>query len=140
MGNPPASARRRQVTLPALAASAAGVAALAYVAAVDPNQSGHYPVCPFLALTGKFCPGCGSLRALHDLMHGDLNGALARNPLLVLAVAVALVWVALQAPRLWGGRPRTPKVGPRVLYGALTLVLVFWVARNVPGWTFLSPV
>ena len=140
MASPPAAARRRQVTIPAVAASAAGAAALAYVAAVDPNQSGHYPACPFLALTGKFCPGCGSLRALHDLMHADVSGALARNPLLVLAVFVALGWVALQAPRLWGGRPRTPTLGPRVLYGVLALVLVFWVARNVPGWTALSPV
>jgi hypothetical protein len=26
-----------------------------------------------------------------------------------------------------------------VLYGILGVVLAYWVARNVPGWTWLSP-
>jgi hypothetical protein len=45
----------------AVAAGALAAAALVHV--VDPNDSGNYPTCPFLALTGRFCPGCGSLRA-----------------------------------------------------------------------------
>ena len=32
-------------------------AAVGYVAAVDPNESGHYPTCPFLAVTGLLLPG-----------------------------------------------------------------------------------
>ena len=56
--------------LPAVRApvGAAGLAlaATAYVGLVDPNESGHYPTCPFLALTGRFCPGCGSLRAARN--------------------------------------------------------------------------
>ena len=49
-----------------------GVAvALATLATVDPNQPGHYPTCPFLATTGFYCPGCGALRAVHDLLHGE---------------------------------------------------------------------
>ena len=39
---------------------------------VDPNQPGHYPTDPFLAITGLYCPGCGTLRALHALARGDL--------------------------------------------------------------------
>ena len=69
---------------PVLAVSVAGLAAGALLYVVDPNQPGHYPTCPFLALTGLYCPGCGALRATHDLLHGDVAGALARNPLAVL--------------------------------------------------------
>jgi hypothetical protein len=123
---------------PALAV-AGGLAVTTLLAVVDPNQPGHYPTCPFLAVTGLYCPGCGSLRALHDLAHGDLAGALARNPLTVLAlVGLAIGWV-LWARRLWRGQPRRWAAPPALLYALLTLVLAFWALRNVPGWTWLSP-
>jgi Protein of unknown function (DUF2752) len=111
----------------------------ALVAAVDPNEPGHYPTCPFLAVSGYYCPGCGSLRALHDLAHADLAGALARNPLMVVAAGGLLVAFVLWARRLWLGQPRTWAAPASLLYGLLALVLAFWVLRNVPGWTWLSP-
>ncbi|WP_457254795.1 DUF2752 domain-containing protein [Pedococcus sp. P5_B7] len=120
-------------------ALAAAAAATTLVATVDPNQPGHYPTCPFLALTGYYCPGCGSLRALHDLAHGDLGGALARNPLMVLAAGGLLVAFVLWTRRRWRGLARTWAAPAFLLYGLLTLVLAFWVLRNVPGWTWLSP-
>jgi hypothetical protein len=123
---------------PALAAAGA-LAVTTLVAVVDPNQPGHYPTCPFLAVTGLYCPGCGSLRALHDLAHGDLAGAVARNPLMVLAAGGLLVAFVLWARRLWRGEPRTWAAHPAILYLLLALVLAFWVLRNVPGWSWLSP-
>ena len=43
----------------------------------SPHQPGHYPPCPVAALTGLHCPGCGTLRGLHALLHGDLLQAFA---------------------------------------------------------------
>ena len=123
---------------PALVAAGA-LAVTTLVATVDPNQPGHYPTCPFLAVTGLYCPGCGSLRALHDLAHGDLAGAVARNPLVVVAAGGLLVAFVLWTRRLWRGAPRSRVAPAALLYGLLTLVLAFWVLRNVPGWTWLSP-
>ena len=123
---------------PALVAAGA-LAATTLVAVVDPNQAGHYPTCPFLAVSGLYCPGCGSLRALHDLAHGDLAGAVARNPLMVVASVGLVVAFVLWVRRLWRGVPRTRVAPAALLYGLLTLVLAFWVLRNVPGWTWLSP-
>lgn len=122
------------------AAVAAGVAAATtYVWAVDPNEPGHYPVCPTYALSGIYCPGCGMLRATHDLAHLDLQGSLSRNPLLVPllvgVVALFVVWVRAS----WRGRTLRwdpPRWMPAVLAVAF---VVFTVARNVPGWTWLSP-
>ena len=125
--------------LPHAAVASGVLAATAYVWAVDPNQPGHYPTCPFLAVTGYYCPGCGSLRALHDLAHGDVVGALARNPLMVLAAGGLLVAFVLWTRRRWRDLPRTWAAPASVLYGLLALVLAFWVLRNVPGWTWLSP-
>ena len=52
----------------------------------DPADSGLFPPCPFFALTGLHCPGCGTLRGLHQLLNGHLLAALGLNPLMVLAL------------------------------------------------------
>ncbi len=122
-----------------VAAGLAATAGVLLVAAVDPNESGHYPTCPFLAMSGLYCPGCGSMRAVYDLAHGDLGGAMARNPLTVITLAVALVAYAAWWRSAWRGERRR-WVAPAWLLPAVVAVIVgFTVARNVPGWTWLSP-
>jgi hypothetical protein len=128
----------RALVLPTIVALPS-VGGIGVVAAVDPNQPGHYPTCPFLALTGLYCPGCGALRAVHDLAHGDLAGALARNPLAVAALAVLLVAFGFWTRRAWRGQPRSWDPPQWLLTASLAVVLVFAVLRNVPGWTWLSP-
>src|SRR5579872_586117 len=49
----------------------------------DPATSGLFPPCPLHYLTGWYCPGCGSLRAMHALLHGNLQQAWAMNPLTI---------------------------------------------------------
>jgi hypothetical protein len=131
-GRPAALAR------PVLVAGSA-LAALAWVGSVDPNEPGHYPTCPFLAVTGWFCPGCGSLRALHALAHGDLRAALARNPLMVLTVPMLVAWWTAWLVREVRRRPRRWAAPAWTIWGLLVLVLAFAVARNLPGATFLAP-
>ncbi len=129
---------RRAVLLP-LGTAAAALVTTGYVASVDPNAAGHYPTCPFLFLTGWYCPGCGSLRAVHALAHGDLMTALARNPLAVVAFGYLVVAWVLWLNRTARGRPQRRLAPPWVLYTVLVAVVVFGVLRNVPGWTWLSP-
>jgi hypothetical protein len=118
---------------------AAGLAAVAVLAAVDPEVPGRYPVCPTYALTGLYCPGCGGLRAAHALTQGDLGLALRRNPLVVLAVPVAvwayLAWVRRRA--LGRTARRLPSVA--LGWGVGALVMVWVVLRNVPAFAWLAP-
>ncbi|GAA3732740.1 DUF2752 domain-containing protein [Leifsonia bigeumensis] len=70
--------------------------AVAFFSARNPYAETIFPPCPLLHLTGWQCPGCGGTRSLYSLLHGDLLGSLAMNPLVVagyLAVAVSLVGV-----------------------------------------------
>lgn len=138
---PAGSTTRRGLSLSAFGlVTAAGVAAALALAAVDPNEPGHYPTCPFLATTGLYCPGCGSLRAGHALLHGDLMEALARNPFAVaMAPLLALAWV-LWGLRLLGRRaPHPTQVSAVWVWALLGVILLYGVLRNLPGWTFLSP-
>jgi hypothetical protein len=124
--------------LPALVAPIACgcclAAGAAYVAAVDPSVGGVFPICPFRALTGLWCPGCGLTRATHHLLRGDLGRALHYNVLVIailatLAAAWAL-WTLHAAGRTVAWVARIP-VRAQVLAG---LVLVaFAVVRNLPG-------
>jgi len=88
---------RRRV-LPPLAVGTVALIGAGYVTAVDPNAAGHYPACPFLAVTGWYCPGCGALRAVHALGQGDVMTALARNPFAVAALGLPRGHLGALAP------------------------------------------
>lgn len=110
----------------------AGVAGLALLRKVDPSNPGSgLPPCPFHWATGLYCPGCGATRALHALAHLDLAGALAMNPLLVLALPLVALLLADHA-RWLPGRPRllrSPLLDARPWAAA---VIAFALARNLP--------
>jgi hypothetical protein len=113
----------------------AGAAAILYMG--DPAISPIFPPCPFHWLTGLWCPGCGSARALNAILHGSVAYALDLNPLLVLSLpflAYAAVSRVLTALRGWG----LPRVFTGAVWGWLVLcaVVVFWVARNIPYYPF----
>lgn len=120
-------------TQPGAAAVVAGAACLT-IALVDPSEPGRYPTCPFLALTGRWCPGCGTLRGLHHLLRGDVGAALGFNVLMVAAVPLLLWgWVAWVVPALRG--PASFQLARPVL----VVVLAFWLARNLPWFDWLAP-
>ena len=122
----------------ATAAGAIGV--MAYVRLVSPYATGNYPTCPFLSLTGLYCPGCGSLRALHELANLDILASLGMNVLTPLAVVyLVATWVAWTV-RSATGRPRTRLAPPAALWALLAAIVVFAVARNLPAFApWLAP-
>lgn len=106
----------------------------------DPHQAGSYGTCPFSAVTGLPCPGCGSLRAVNDLTDGDVVAAAGSNLLAVLLVAALaaawLVWVVT----ITTGRPwRLPTPTAAWGWGLLALVVAFGVVRNLPVGAWLMP-
>ncbi|MFC7486224.1 DUF2752 domain-containing protein [Knoellia sp. CPCC 206453] len=106
---------------------------------VDPNESGNYPTCPWLVLTGTYCPGCGTLRATHALTEGDVLLALQRNPVVVVAAVLGLVFLLRWFGRQWRDERRRGSSPAWLLYGMVVLLWAFWILRNIPGWTWLSP-
>jgi len=115
-----------------------GLSLLAYVALVDPARGGLYPRCPSRLVLGLDCPFCGGLRGTHDLLHGDLAGALDHNLLLpAYLVAAAVIGVCYLLPLT--GRPVPRARLPRwALIGAAAMVVSFTVARNLPGFDYLA--
>ena len=121
-----------------------GVAIVAVAVAVallrifDPATSTLFPPCPVHYLTGWYCPGCGSLRAIHQLLHGNFRAAWAMNPLTVVLlpfVTYGLVSHALFEIRGHGlPQPSLPAVWIRALGAA---ILLFGIVRNLPFHPFI---
>lgn len=131
--DPRPRARRMLGPLATLGGSAI---ALGYLAAVDPSQPGHYPLCPTQFFLGVDCPGCGLLRGTHALLHGDVPQALDHNVLLIVLVPLAVVLWVRWAWHAWRGV--TPAVSARAwrrrtiaTVVAFAALLLFGVVRNL---------
>ncbi len=103
----------------------------------DPASSSIYPPCPFHVLTGYYCPGCGSLRALHQLLHCDVVRAFGLNPLMVLSLpflGYAFVWHGVLGRK----RPPLPAgfASAYWIWVLLICILGFWILRNIPVYPF----
>lgn len=99
----------------------------------DPSRSAIYPVCYFHRLTGWNCPGCGSLRALHHLTHGQLAAAFRCNPLLVVALPL-LAWLAGRSllSKRNDSAPFPPFWRSAAPWIALGVMVLFGILRNLP--------
>jgi hypothetical protein len=128
--------RREGSARPLLVAGGVAVLTLA-LRFHDPHQHGSWGLCPLRALTGLDCPGCGGLRAVNDLTHGDIGAAASSN--LFFVVSIPLI-VALWGLWFWRSRQsagearRLLPVGrAKLLVTAyLAVMVVFTIVRNTP--------
>ena len=124
---------------------ALGLAALPCLALLyfrNPEEGVLYPPCLFYALTGLHCPGCGTLRGLHQLLNGNLLAAFGYNPYTMLALPVlGYAYLAALLLTVSGKRLPTVFIPPALIWGLLAAVLTFWALRNVPVYplTILAP-
>ncbi|MFG2901224.1 DUF2752 domain-containing protein [Streptomyces zaomyceticus] len=135
---PPARSLARRLLAPG--ATLAGVAAaFAYVGTVDPNEPGHYPVCPLLRFAGVYCPGCGGLRSAHAFVHGDLPTALGANALAVVGYGLFGALMALWLIRAVRGVPMRLAISPARWWGIGAVLALFTLVRNLPFGSALAP-
>ena len=122
--------------MPLAAIAGIGVGAAAVLSRIDPNVPGNpLPSCPFYALTGLWCPGCGSTRCLHALVHLDLAQAMAMNPLLIVSIVPMLV-MALHGAGLWPARLQwLVRLFARPIPW-LVVIVSYWLLRNLPWYPF----
>jgi hypothetical protein len=101
----------------------------------DPAASALFPPCPVRLLTGWLCPGCGTLRAAHQLLHGNVAAAWALNPLLVGVSPLLLAVLAGQARSEVTGRVQPAFfASPGSAWALLSLTLAYGIARNTAVW------
>jgi len=132
--------RRERVAAPTLLAGGLLLASV-LLHLRDPHRGGSWGYCPWLFLTGAYCPGCGGLRAVNDLTRGDLAAAASSNLLLVASLPFVALWWGRTMVDRWRGVVRATRSG-RVAAGCVAFAvaaLAFWVARNTAVGSWLAP-
>lgn len=87
----------------------------------NPEVTSCYPRCPFYVLTGLQCPGCGTLRGLHALLHFRFYDAWRYNSVMIVSIPVVALF------------PFFPRLCRNVIVGKaiLVVILIWWVVRNI---------
>ena len=97
--------------------------------------------CPFHAVAGWYCPGCGISRMLAYTVTGHWYAAFRMNPLLFVLLPLLLVYAGFWIWSFATGKPnRLEQRMPRWIPIALIVVLmVYGVLRNLPAFDWLAP-
>ncbi|MEJ7849003.1 MAG: DUF2752 domain-containing protein [Pyrinomonadaceae bacterium] len=115
-------------------AGAAGAAVIWYF---NPSNVNFLPACPLYSMTGFACPGCGLTRGFHALFHGDVLTALDHNALIpAFAVVLGFLFLSMVSVAARGRGFGISMPTPKLLTGALVVLLVFGVIRNLPIYPF----
>ena len=105
---------------------------------LDPAGHQVFPKCIFHSATGYYCPGCGSQRAIHELLHLNFAASIQNN-LLIIPAGLLIVYhysrSYLNKQLHWNlpnffGHKKTPWI---VVFG----ILIFWILRNISVYPFI---
>ena len=101
--------------------------------AFNPTEAKFFPPCPLNKLTGLHCPGCGTTRALHHLLHGRVGRAFDYNPLLVASMPWILYALGRGAFRfVLPHHGPTRRLRPWLIWTIAAVAIAYGVARNLP--------
>lgn len=120
--------RKEYIRIAVALAAAALFCALYFL--IDPEASSWVPQCVFHRLTGLKCPGCGSQRMLHALLHGDIAAAWHHNAMLLCLLPLLIPMILIElAPSRW------PRIYARlhsvpVMISLLVLLILWSFLRN----------
>lgn len=122
------------------AAAVLAAAALLYLYLTPEGEGAGIP-CPFYAVTGLYCSGCGASRALRSILHFDFYRALRYNAVFtVLFPFLGAYFCALGVSYIRFGKDRvSAKIPGFAVWSAVALALVYGVLRNIPAFSFLAP-
>lgn len=105
---------------------------LALYFSYNPSEIAFFPKCPLYASTGIYCPGCGSQRAAHQILNGNILEGLRHNYLLILLGTVLLyeIYIFIMNSVL---KKRLTNLlhKSKVTFSILIIVLSFWILRNI---------
>ena len=97
-------------------------------------ETTFFPKCPLKAATGLKCPGCGSQRAVHQLLNLNVEAAMHYNAMLVLSIPYLILGFVFDSIKNWNDKLlkwRNRLFGTTAIWIVLALVIGFWVLRNI---------
>lgn len=104
----------------------------------NPERGLLFPKCPFNQMLGIHCAGCGSQRAIHDLLHFRIVEAIGHNVLLIPAVVLVTQHILAKNGILKATSLLHYRYAPAII---LLIIVLFMFCRNIPGkpFEYLAP-
>lgn len=102
------------------------------------SPESFFPQCPFHLLTGLYCPGCGSQRALSSLFHGQFLESMQYNFLAIASLPFLLYSAFVYCVNFF----RKKKISQPIFYKTwfvwliLIIVILFTILRNIHHFPF----
>lgn len=105
----------------------------------NPEVYKFFPECPFHKFLHLDCPGCGSQRAVHALLNGNILQAADYNLLLVISLPFLMFHFLLEVLNYLGKRKYSLKIWQNPLTPIIifAIVILFWIVRNLPYRPFI---
>ena len=99
----------------------------------NPAHNDIFPGCVFKKVTGWDCPGCGSQRAAHELLHFNFSTAFSYNALFTISVPYVLVGLLINLPVLKNRcqHIRTILYGWNAVLVITVITVLFFIFRNL---------
>lgn len=101
---------------------------------IEPAAHAWVPKCPVKLMTGMDCPGCGSQRMIHALLHGDIPGAWKANAFILVSIPYILLFSVVETFPQRFSRLRRKLMSTTAIVIMLVLIIAWAVARNIFGW------
>ena len=99
---------------------------------INPSEYNFFPKCPFFNYTGIYCAGCGSQRAIHQIINGNIITGIRHNYLLILVFGVLSYKAGIFILNKFHNKTYADIFHkPLATKIILILVLLFWVLRNI---------
>ena len=103
-----------------------------YYFLLNPYEQDYFFIsCPFYQISGYQCPGCGSQRAFHELLHLRIFEAIKQNVLFVLAIPYVLLIFYTSFHQEKYQKLRQILMGNKTLLILLVVAILFGVLRNL---------
>ena len=115
----------------AIGALVAAVAVVLIYGLVDPGTTSWMPRCSLKAITGYDCPGCGSQRALHALLHGDIASAWHYNAFLFFLLPAGVFYFVIEQWARRDSRLYRSVTSPVFIFILIFATITWWIARNL---------
>ena len=130
---------KKRILIASAAAFFAAVALL-YLYFTGEGEGAGIP-CVFHQITGFYCSGCGSSRALRSILHLDLYQALRYNAIFtVVFPLLAAYFCGLGISYIRFGKDRiSGKIPMKLVWLFIAGALLYGILRNIPFFSFLAP-
>ncbi len=106
------------------------VLAIAYYS-FDPVEVKWMPKCVWKVATGTDCPGCGSQRMAHALLHGDFRGAWHANAYALCMIPLIGLLVILEIFRDKHPQLYRKVHSPLLIWILVASIFAWWIIRNL---------